>query len=128
MTFSAQIAVAPLLIIYFGNFSSISLLANVLILALIPVTMTLGFILGALGFLSYHLALVFGWFVNLFLTYETFVIKFFGGLDILKINSLSIALAIVYYIILIAFMFYVSINAKSSQIKPNQAKLNPNKL
>jgi competence protein ComEC len=116
-TFSAQTAVAPLLITYFGNFSPISLLANVLILALIPVTMALGFILGALGFLSYHLALVFGWFVNLFLTYETFVIKFFGGLDTLKINSLSIALAIVYYVILAAFMFYASISTKLNQIK-----------
>jgi competence protein ComEC len=106
-TFSAQTAVAPLLIIYFGNFSLISLLANVLILTLIPVTMTLGFILGALGFLSYHLALVFGWFVNLFLTYETFVIKFFGGLGALKINSLSVPLVVAYYFVLIAFWLYV---------------------
>ncbi len=105
-TFSAQLAVAPLLIIYFGSFSPISLLTNVLILALVPITMTLGFFLGALGFLSYHLSLVFGWFVNLFLTYEIFIIKLFGNLNIFKINPISAPLAVVYYIILIAFVLY----------------------
>ncbi|MEK7194049.1 MAG: ComEC/Rec2 family competence protein [Patescibacteria group bacterium] len=106
-TFSAQTAVAPLLIIYFGKFSLLSLLANLLILTIIPATMTLGFILGALGFVSYYLSLIFGWFVNFFLLYETFIIKFFGGLDILKINSLSIPLSVFYYVILVAFMLYV---------------------
>ena len=44
MTLSAQIAVAPLLIYYFGNFSLISLPANILILPFIPAAMLAGFI------------------------------------------------------------------------------------
>jgi competence protein ComEC len=118
-TFSAQTAVTPLLIIYFGKFSPLSLLANLLILTFIPVTMTLGFILGFLGFISYYLSLIFSWFVNLFLFYETFIIKIFGGWDVLKINSLSVPLAVAYYFVLIAFWLYV----RHLQIKQNRDKL-----
>ena len=77
-TVSAQLAVAPLLVFYFGNFSPTSFLANVLILTIIPLTMTLGFLLGFLGFIYPPASLVFGWFINLFLYYEIFIIKLFG--------------------------------------------------
>ncbi|MEK7168231.1 MAG: ComEC/Rec2 family competence protein, partial [Patescibacteria group bacterium] len=80
-TFSAQLAVLPLLVLYFGNFSIISLLSNILVLSVVPLTMALGFVLGFIGFISYELSLIFGWFVNLLLSYETFIIKFFGGLN-----------------------------------------------
>jgi len=105
-TLSAQLAVAPILIINFSNFSLISLLANVLILAFIPVTMTLGFILGALGFVSYYLALVFSWFVNLFLSYEVFIIKLFGALNIFKFEKISLPTVFFYYALLVLFVWY----------------------
>lgn len=105
-TLSAQLAVLPLLVLYFGSFSLISLLSNILIICVIPLTMSLGFILGFLGFISYEISLIFGWFVNLFLFYETFIIKFFGGLNVLQIDSLSVYLAVIYYFILIAFILY----------------------
>lgn len=106
ITLSAQLAVLPLLVLYFGNFSPISLLTNLLILSVVPLTMALGFILGFLGFISYHLSLVFSWFVNLPLSYETFIIKFFGGLNIFQISSLNIPLVVAYYFTLIAFIIY----------------------
>ncbi len=105
-TLSAQLAVLPLLVLYFGNFSIVSLLSNVLILSVVPLTMALGFILGFLGFISHHLSLIFGWFINLLLFYETFIIKFFGGLNIFQISSLNIPLAVAYYFTLIAFIIY----------------------
>jgi competence protein ComEC len=43
-TFSAQIMVWPLTIFYFGNFSIVSLLANVLILPMVPLMMTWGIV------------------------------------------------------------------------------------
>src|SRR3989344_2276829 len=46
MTLSAQVAVAPLLIYYFGNFSLISLPTNVLILSFLPYAMLAGFVAG----------------------------------------------------------------------------------
>lgn len=49
MTTSAQLAVAPLLIYYFGNFSLISLPTNVLILSFLPYAMLAGFIAGVAG-------------------------------------------------------------------------------
>lgn len=104
-TLSAQLAVLPLLVLYFGNFSIISLLSNILILSVVPLTMALGFILGFFGFISYELSLIFGWFVNLLLSYETFIIKFFGELNIFQISSLSIPLVVVYYFILTVFIF-----------------------
>ena len=104
-TFSAQSAVLPLLVLYFGNFSPISLLSNVLILSVVPLTMALGFVLGFIGFISYELSLIFGWFVNLLLSYETFIIKFFGGLNAFQIDSMGIPLAFIYYIILAVFIF-----------------------
>ena len=65
-TTSAQLGVAPLLIINFNQFSLFALLANILILEVIPPTMFLGFLLGAIGFFSMALATILGWFTNLF--------------------------------------------------------------
>lgn len=80
-TTSAQIAVLPLLILHFGYFSPFSLLANILILEAVPLTMFMGFLIGALGFFSYFLSLIAGWFVSVLLGYEIFIIKFFANLS-----------------------------------------------
>ncbi len=106
-TVSAQVFVAPFLISYFGNFSLLSLLANILILCTIPLAMSLGFIAGAIGLLSVNVALVFGWLVNIIVSYEIAVIKIFGKMDFLRINSLSGFLIIAYYALVIGFIFYV---------------------
>ncbi len=60
-----------------------------------------------LSFLVFgNLSLFFGWFVNLFLSYEIFVIEFFGKINISPVESLSIPLVIIYYLIIIVFIFY----------------------
>jgi len=105
-TISAQLGVLPILISIFGGVSFVSLITNFLILSLIPLTMSLGFILAGLGFISNYLALIFGWFVNLFLSYELFIIKFFGRINILQITSLSVFIIILYYSILSVFILY----------------------
>ncbi len=107
-TLSAQLFVLPLLVLNFGKFSLISLLANLLILSVIPLTMSLGFILGFLGFFSYHLSLILGWLVNLFLSYEVFIIKFLGQWNILQISSLNIFWVIIYYSALVIFVLFAS--------------------
>lgn len=105
-TISAQAMVFPVLISNFGLFSFISIISNILILSLIPLTMSLGFILGMLGFVSGALSLIFGWFVNLFVSYEIFVIKFFGSMEILRINHLSPFFIFAYYLALAVFIVY----------------------
>jgi len=104
-TLSAQLAVLPFLISIFGAVSPVSLITNFLILSVVPLTMSLGFILAGLGFISSYLALIFGWFVNLFLSYEILIIEFFGKMNVLQITSLSAFLVILYYFILLMFIF-----------------------
>ncbi|MCR4261163.1 MAG: ComEC/Rec2 family competence protein, partial [Candidatus Colwellbacteria bacterium] len=77
-TASAQIAVLPIILSTFGFFSPVALISNVLILEFIPVTMLLAFVTTILGFISFHLSLIAGWVSSVFLSYEIFIIKFFG--------------------------------------------------
>lgn len=76
-TVSAQIAVLPLIMFYFGNFSILALAANILILSAIPATMFFGFVMAATGFISMPLTIILGWFANLFLSYELGIIYLF---------------------------------------------------
>lgn len=81
-TSAAQLAVLPLLVRYFGEFSATALAANILILSVVPITMLLGFILMLIGALSYTLGLMFAQAVNVLLSYETAVIHLFSNLSI----------------------------------------------
>ena len=105
-TLSAQVAVAPILIISFSSFSPISLFTNILVLSAIPITMSLGFILGILGVISYYPSLVFSWLINIPLSYEIFVIKFFGNLNIFQFQNISKSFVFIYYIALVFFIIY----------------------
>ncbi|MBI5079253.1 ComEC/Rec2 family competence protein [Candidatus Wolfebacteria bacterium] len=104
-TTSAQLAVAPMLIVYFNQFSVASLLANILILEAIPLTMFLGFVLAGIGFFSLSLAVVFSWFVNLLLNYETAMINLFSKFPT-TITEAGFFWLIVYYAIIIFFAAY----------------------
>lgn len=81
-TTSAQLTVAPLLIINFGSFNLTSFLANVLILEAIPITMFLGFLMAAMGFIFMPLAIIIGWFAGLFLSYEFAIIDIFSKINL----------------------------------------------
>lgn len=108
-TTSAQLAVAPLLLINFHQFSITSLLANVLILEAVPLTMFLGFLIGAVSFLFMPLAMVLGWFIGLFLSYELAIIDIFSKFS-LSIAEIGIFGAVIYYLIIIGFIYYVKTN------------------
>jgi competence protein ComEC len=80
MTLSAQIAVAPLLIYYFKNFSLVSLPANVLILPFIPAAMFVGFISGLAGMVFLPLGQAAGWFAWAITTYQIKIIEFLASI------------------------------------------------
>ncbi len=80
MTLSAQIAVAPLLIYYFGNFSLISLPTNVLILSFLPYAMLAGFIAGLAGMIFPILGQVVGYVAWAITAYQIWVVEFFASL------------------------------------------------
>lgn len=111
-TTSAQLAVAPLLIINFNQFSLTALIANILILEVIPPTMFLGFLLGAMGFFSTALAIILSWFINLFLVYELTLINVFAKIS-LPITKIGISGIIIYYLIMVGFIVYNYRNVKS---------------
>jgi len=72
-TLAAQILTIPLIIYYFGRFSIIAPLANILILPIIPTTMFLGFITSIIGVVSITFGRFVGLSVWLFLKYIIFV-------------------------------------------------------
>lgn len=80
MTLSAQIAVAPLLIYYFGGFSPISLPTNMLILPFVPVAMLFGFLAGIGGIIFAPLGQIIGYAAWAVTTYQIEIVKFFSGL------------------------------------------------
>lgn len=75
---SAQVTVLPLLLFKFGYFNPLSIIANILIAPIVPHTMILGFIIGAVGFLSYWLAFLLAFPDNILLTYAIFIINLFA--------------------------------------------------
>jgi len=80
MTLSAQVAVAPILVYYFGNFSLISLPTNVLILSFLPYAMLAGFITGLAGMIFLPLGQLVGFFAWAITTYQIKVVDFFAFL------------------------------------------------
>ncbi len=79
-TLSAQLAVMPLLIYFFGRVSVISPVTNVLVLIAVPYAMIAGFITGSAGFLCEPCAVFAGWATWIFLDYMLRVIGLFARL------------------------------------------------
>ncbi len=101
LTISAQLFVVPIILYHFKIFSFISLLANVLILLIIPPTMLFVFIMIVANFVFHPLALFFGWLAYFLLAYEIHVIEIlsrisWGTITIDHINGLWFGL---YYIV-----------------------------
>ena len=101
-TAAAQLAVAPLLVSYFGSLSVISLAVNVLVLGLIPIIMGFGFVLALVGSVSLFITLPISWISLLLLRFETGIISFFGELS----PQLHVALPWGWWIIYYALLGY----------------------
>lgn len=104
-TVSAQLAVIPLLLGKFGIFSLTSIFANVLILGVMPMTMGMGFLMAGLGLFSDFLAGMAGLIMNLFLSYELWVIDLFSRIAFpIAAESFGYLAATVYYLLLTGFI------------------------
>lgn len=106
-TVSAQIATFPILIIVFGSFSSVALIANLLILPIIPFTMFFVFMTGALGYVLPVLGKVFGFLSTLVLDYVIEIAMFFSELpwSIIAIDMNWFVGGILYLIIFIGCFY-----------------------
>jgi competence protein ComEC len=109
-TLGAQLAVVPLLLQYFGQFSLTSFLANILILTFVPFTMFLGFILAGLGLLFPYLGFWVAWMANLLLTYEIGVIQLFSKL---RLQIVSNQLSWIFFFISYSFLIGVILHYSS---------------
>lgn len=79
-TTSAQLAVLPILMYHFGFVSPVSILTNVLLLGVIPVTMGLGFFIGFASVVNYWLAWLIAIPAQALLGYELTIIDIFSRL------------------------------------------------
>ena len=105
-TLAAQLAVLPLLLVYFAQLSLISPVANLVILLFIPATMLVGFLAGGIGILWLTAAKIFSWLAWLLLTFEIWAIKFFASLPLASIKmQWGWPIAVIYYLVLICLLY-----------------------
>lgn len=79
-TTSAQLATMPVILFAFGQFATYALLANMLVLPLIPLAMVLTFGAGIVGLALPHFAHIAGWPAHMLLQYMTGVIAWVSKL------------------------------------------------
>lgn len=106
-TIATQAVVLPYLIYNMGEFSAVSLISNMLILMIIPVTMLLGFIAVLVSFINSMIAMPIAYLAHLFLGWILGVSHFFGNLPFasIKINSFPWWGAVCIYLAMIAFIW-----------------------
>ncbi|HFC76774.1 MAG TPA: ComEC family competence protein [Candidatus Moranbacteria bacterium] len=110
MTISAQIFVLPIIAYNFQSLSVISLLANLLILLIIPITMLFVFLTAIFGFVWISLASIFSWLSYLLLHYEIEVVNFLGKFSwaSIEMKGFSQLWFMAYYIIVISGIYYLN--------------------
>ncbi|HBI17105.1 MAG: ComEC/Rec2-related protein [Candidatus Moranbacteria bacterium GW2011_GWF2_34_56] len=110
MTISAQLFVLPIILYNFHNLALVSIIANVLILPIIPVTMLFVFLSAIASFIFYPLALALGWLAYFLLKYEIEIIDYlskwkFSNLVIFDFSYWKI---ITWYLLLIIFIYFIN--------------------
>ncbi len=105
-TLSAQVMVMPLILYYIGDFSVISLVVNMLVLFMVPVTMLLGFVTAVFGFISSTLAGMVAIPTTLSLAYILHIVQFFAHIPFAKffVQKFSFVWIILYYVLLARFL------------------------
>jgi competence protein ComEC len=107
-TIAAQIVTLPILVMAFGQFSNVAIVANLLILPLVPLAMMLTFVTGIGALVAPSLAMFIGVPVTLLLQYMTSVASYLAGLPWAQ-SELVIGLPVVglYYFALLTCCLYI---------------------
>jgi len=111
VTLSAQIALIPLLLFYFGKISIISMLANVLIVPVIGFVVGLSYLFYLSTFISGYLASFFSVLLTVILKIILFIINFFSDLkySIVETSKPDIFEILVYYVSIILMIEFKNI-------------------
>lgn len=80
-TISAQLVTFPILVLAFGQFSNVAVIANLLVLPLVPLAMLLTFVAGIVSLIMPGLALLAGLPASWLLGYMTSVASYLAGLS-----------------------------------------------
>lgn len=112
-TLSVQIATVPIILLNFGEFSLISIFANLLILPLIPISMFLTFLAGVFAVIFTPMAKFFGIFAEAFLKTSIFIIEQFSKIPNsqieLKINEIDVIFS---YILIFSVVIFLEIKTR----------------
>lgn len=118
-TVAAQLAVLPWLLYVIGEVSLVSLLANVLVLPVIPPVMLFGLVTGLAGLVFYPTAYLFAWLVSLWLRYILLVVNLLAAIPGALLNGIAINLVLVVIIYLgygLAIYFWTPSKLKTSSL------------
>lgn len=108
-TIAAQIATLPILVVTFGQFSNVALIANLLVLPLVPLAMLLVFVTGILVLWVPWLVGLVAAPTTILLEYMTTVAEFVAGLSWAVTEvQISYWYAIMMYVALVALCVYLS--------------------
>ena len=122
-TLCAEVMTLPLIMMTFGQMSLISLVANLLVVPLIPAAMLLSSVAAAAGALVPQLSGWLAWPANLLLTYILDVVHLLAQVPYSFIRlSISPSLMIGFYIVIVSVIAVGHKKLKDKQITP-QAKL-----
>lgn len=125
ITIAAQIAVLPLSLYYFKRLPLVSLLANILVLPILSLVISLGLVSLLLGFIYSPLTKILFWFLWLILAYIIKVVEYLVILPFsyLGINSFPWWGAIICYIILIGILVYLRFQASKNKTRIKNQEL-----
>ncbi len=119
-TIAAQITTLPILVLAFGQFSNVALIANILILPLVPLAMLLTFIAGIGAIIVPGMAAVIGLPAYALLHYMTTVAMYVAGLpwaqSVLMINGWGV---LVYYVVLVGVCVFLHRQTKFDLARTN---------
>ena len=105
ITIAAQLAVAPILIGQFGNFTLTSFLSNILILFTVPAVMILGYLISLIYYIFYPLAVVLSWLVSFLMSYQILIINLFSRWAISFNPYINIWIVLLYYLLLATIVY-----------------------
>ena len=105
VTIAAQLAVAPILINQFGNFTLTSFASNILILFTVPVVMVLGYLASITYYIFFPLSVLISWFISFILSYQILIINIFSKLAISFNPPINIWISLFYYLLLITIVY-----------------------
>lgn len=110
ITISAQIMTLPLIIFYFEKLSLVSILANLLILPVIPFVMVLGLINSVVGIFSIALGRLIGYLSWLATSYVLSIVNWLDKIPFghIEIRGLNVFFVVILYGVILFFIYHAS--------------------